>query len=71
MKYSEASKLMEYLEALDEPLNSATEITMSFQDEEEAAEIRRKLAKIITSAHEAMILIIREYPELDPDKHPD
>jgi len=71
MKLSEANKLMEYLVALDEPLNRATEITMSIEDQVEAAEIRRKLAKIIISAHEAMIPIVREYPELDPDKQPD
>lgn len=68
MTYSEAEILMGYLRALDEPLNGATEITMSLEDADEAAEIRRKLAKIITSTYEAMLPIIREYPDLNPDK---
>jgi hypothetical protein len=68
MKIDEASKLMEYLLALSEPLNNATELTKSINDPEEAKEVRRRLAGIMSSVYEAMLPIIREYPELDPDK---
>ena len=68
MNFSEAEKLMECLKALDEPLNCATEFTKTIDDQDEAAEIRRKLAKIYTSAYEAMIPIIQKYPELNPDE---
>jgi hypothetical protein len=59
---------MGYLLALDDPLNEATALTQSMEDQEEAKEIRIKLAKIITSAYDAMLPIIREHPELEPNK---
>ena len=68
MNKTEASELMGYLLALDAPINAATKLTQSLDNIEEAREIRRRLAKIVTSAYETMIPIISEYPELDPNK---
>ncbi len=51
------------------PFNEATELTYQISDEQERKSVRRPLGEIGVRLYEAMIPIIRQFPDLDPDKN--
>lgn len=64
-----AEKLMKVLEEFSEPFNRATELIAEISSQEEQRALRRGLAQSITTLDtQVMIPIIRQYPDLDPDK---
>jgi len=63
-----AERLMKHLLTLSEPINSATLLTKRMSDTTEQREFRKRIAAVMSGVYDLMILIIREYPDLDPDK---
>jgi len=54
---------------IDKPLNAATELTWGISDQKEQKTIRRGIAEITSRIYtDLMLPIIRQYPELDPEK---
>ena len=68
MERNIAERLMENLLALSEPINSATLLTMRMSDTTEQKDFRKGIAAVMSAVYDLMMLIIREYPDLDPDK---
>ena len=64
-----AELLMKELLALSRPLNSATAIVDKIADEEERNKLRREIGEVMGSLYANLMLpIIRQYPDLDPDR---
>jgi len=63
-----AEKLMAALMRFTEPFNDITELTGEITDERERKDFRRPLGEIGVRLYTAMLPIIRQYPDLDPDK---
>ena len=64
-----AKELMDTLSALGEPLNKAAELIEQINDEEERKKFRKGLGGIMAGIYtELELLIIQQYPDLDPDK---
>jgi hypothetical protein len=64
-----ARKLVELAIALDRPLNDATELTAQISDLDERKAIRRAIAEITATAYsELLVPILRQYPDLDPER---
>ncbi len=64
-----AEKLIETLRRFDEPFNVATELTDQMTDESEARAVRRGLAEILTRIDDVIRPVVRQFPDLDPDKN--
>jgi hypothetical protein len=65
-----AERLMEILLRLDTPLNEATELTELLPDVAEQKAIRRGIGEVtLTIYTEIMRPIIRQFPDLDPEKN--
>jgi hypothetical protein len=64
-----AEKLIETLRRFDEPFNVATELTKQMTDESEAKAVRRGLAEILFRIDDVIRLVVRQFPDLDPDKN--
>ena len=57
------------LHSLSPGLDEATRITHSMQDKEEAKLLRRHLGAMMAEPlYEIVMHIVRQYPDLDPDK---
>lgn len=66
-----AELLMKDLLALSEPLNSATALTDQISNKDEQAALRRGIGELMGRIYtDLMIPIIKQYPELDPDRKP-
>lgn len=64
-----AKELMDTLAALDEPLNKAAELIEQIGDEEERKKFRKGLGGVMAGIYtELELLVIKQYPNLDPDK---
>jgi hypothetical protein len=63
-----AEKLIETLRRFDEPFNVATELTDQMT-ESEARAVRRGLAEILARIDDVIRPIVRQFPDLDPDKN--
>jgi hypothetical protein len=64
-----AEKLMNVLQRFSEPFNRATELISEISSQEEQRALRRGLAQSITILDtQVMLPIIRQYPDLDPDR---
>lgn len=62
-------KLMQLLLSLDEPLNEATALSRELADPEEQKAVRRVIGEVTGRIYtDLMVPIIRQYPDLDPDK---
>ena len=64
-----AEQLMQCYVALDGPLNSAAIISEKIEPKEERDPVRSALARLALSIDSSLMRpIIRQYPDLDPDK---
>jgi hypothetical protein len=64
-----AEKLMAIYSKLNAPLNEAAEVIGSIRDQEEQKRLRRPLGEVMQSVWlELMQPIVRQHPDLDPDK---
>ena len=64
-----AERLMQCYLALDGPLNSAAIISEKIEPKEERSLVRRGIAEVTTKIFvDLMRPIIRQYPDLDPDR---
>lgn len=64
-----AIALMSELKALAEPLNRATELAMQLSDQNEREAVLRSIGSIMDIAYvDLMRPIIRQHPDLDPDR---
>jgi hypothetical protein len=64
-----AKELMDIFSALGTPLNKAAELIEQINDEDERKGFRRGIAGIMASTDTDLELpIIRQFPDLDPDK---
>ena len=64
-----AESLMSNLLALDEPLNSSATLVNQIPNKEEQKEFRRGIGEIVGRIYtDLMLPIIRQYPDLDPEK---
>lgn len=64
-----AVQLMRVYSQLSEPFNLATEIIGKLPDEEEQKRLRRPLGQMMADVWtELMLPIVKQFPELDPDK---
>jgi hypothetical protein len=72
MDRSVAEKLMQhYLAAGGAALNEATSVIGTLADAEEQRRLRRPLGELMQSIYlELMRPIVKEHPELDPDRSP-
>ncbi len=62
-------RLMERLLALTAPLNDAVALIEQIGDERQRLELRRGIGEVMGRVYtDLMVPIIREYPDLDPDK---
>ncbi|MBI3900351.1 MAG: nuclear receptor NHR-99 [Gammaproteobacteria bacterium] len=64
-----AEQLMKNFVALTGPLNAATSLANNIADKDEQSAVRREIGKVMGRIYtELMTPIIRQYPDLDPDK---
>jgi hypothetical protein len=64
-----AEKLMAIYSKLNAPLNEAAEVIGAIHDQEEQKRLRRPLGEVMQSVWlELMQPIVRQHPDLDPDK---
>ena len=64
-----AEQLMKKLHSLDEPINDACELVEQIADEHEMRRFRKGLGELMGHIYtDLMIPILRQYPDLDPDK---
>jgi len=64
-----AEKLMKVLLEFDDPFNRATEIISQVSSQEEQRALRRGLVESVGKVYSnVMYPILRQYPDLDPDK---
>jgi hypothetical protein len=69
MDKSTARELMRLYLKAGEPLNEATEIIGKLPDAEEQKRLRRPIGKLMSNVYIELIRpIVREYPDLDPDR---
>lgn len=69
MKKDIAKKLMDILFSFDNSLESATQLTELIEDENERKLIRKGIGEIGSRIYtDLMRPIIKQYPDLDPDK---
>jgi hypothetical protein len=69
MKKDIAIQLIEKLFASDKPLNAAAEVIEKIEDEEEKKKFRRGILEIMGRMYTDLELpILRQFPDLDPDK---
>jgi hypothetical protein len=72
MERETAEKLMAVLIDFEKPMNEAAALIETVSGNAEREELRRGLAEVITRTFtDLMVPIIRQYPELDPDKDSD
>ena len=65
-----AERMLAALQSLNPGLDEAARITESMQDQEEARLLRRHLGAMMADPlYEIVMHIVREYPDLDPDKN--
>lgn len=71
MEREDAERVMKHLEKALKELNVISEISTKIKDVGEGKKIRKALANVWSTCHlEIMFPIIRDYPELDPDRSP-
>ena len=64
-----AEKLMALYQLLNASLNEAAEVIGAIRDQEEQKRLRRPLGEVMQSVWlELMQPIVRQHPDLDPDK---
>ena len=64
-----AEQLMNKLHSLDAPINDAVELVEQIPDEDERKRFRKGLGEMMGHIYtDLMIPILRQYPDLDPDK---
>lgn len=63
-----AEELIRLVRQLDGPLNAATEVTNRISDLDEGKAVRRAIAEIMFKADDLVRPIVRQHPDLDPDK---
>ncbi len=69
MKRDTAMVLMDALQRLNPSFNELTSITYQIEDETERKFIRRQIANAMQSlGYEIVMHIVRQFPDLDPDK---
>ena len=69
MEKKVAVELIGALKNLDSEFKKISEITQKIQEENEKVKFRQNLGLIVGDIYtEMMIPILREHPELDPDK---
>lgn len=61
-------KIVARLMALSEEANKLTGITIDMGQVEEARELRRSLANILVEIDEMLRQVVRQHPDLNPDK---
>jgi hypothetical protein len=65
-----AELLMKEIDAFSAPINAATHLSTQIPEKAEAEAIRRALAKIMDALNFELIrMIVKQYPELDPDQN--
>ena len=69
MEKETATAIMDKMLELNAFFNRTSELTIEIHDIEERLEIRTKIGKLMADIFtEIMLPIIRQYPELDPDR---
>jgi hypothetical protein len=69
MERKVAEELMQALLSMGEPLNAATEATRNIGSQEEQESVRRTIGRVMDTVYvDLMRPIIRQYPDLDPDR---
>ena len=69
MDRATAEKLMAIYGRLNGPLNEAAAVIGTIRDQDEQKRLRRPLGEVMQSVWlELMQPIVRQYPDLDPDK---
>ncbi len=69
MNRETAVALMDALLKLGPPLNEATAVTFEITDEAERQFVRRRISDAMqATGYELVMHIVRQYPDLDPDK---
>ena len=68
MDKSTAKELIRLYLMAGEPLNAATEIIGKLSDAEEQKRLRRPIGELFSNLYEAIRPLVREYPDLDPDR---
>jgi hypothetical protein len=64
-----AEQLMHTFLAMSEPLNSATSLTAQMENKEEQESLRRAIGNVMQMIYiDLMRPVIRQYPDLDPDR---
>lgn len=63
-----AEELIRLARLLDAPLNAATEAANGISDLNERKNVRRAIAAITEKAYDMTRPILRDYPDLDPDR---
>lgn len=64
-----AEQLMEKLHSLDGPINDACELVEQIADKDEMRRYRKGLGELMGHIYtDLMMPILRQYPDLDPDK---
>ena len=63
-----ASRLIEALVALDGPIDKVNDLIFEIADPDEKRAFIHALGDVMGDTYKLMILILRQYPDLDPDR---
>jgi len=56
------------LMSLSEEINQLAEVSINMGKTEEAVQLRRSLAKVMIEIDEMLRMVVRQYPDMNPDK---
>lgn len=68
MKKALARKILAKNANLSRPFNALSELTMRIEDEDQRRQVRKALGMAMGYMAEVVMIVVREHPDLDPDK---
>jgi hypothetical protein len=68
MNKETGKKIVARLLDLSEQANQLTEISIGMEKPEEAVQLRKSLAVVMVEIDEMLRQVLRQHPDLDPDK---
>ena len=68
MEKAIASQVVDAILSLEQQLSALSVLSNEIADGEEREEFRRGLASIILSYTDVLMMVVRQHPDLDPDR---
>jgi len=64
-----ALRVMDAIRAAEASVNALEALSLEITDEEERRAFRRHIAEVMIGYIDIQMSIVRQYPDLDPDRH--